>query len=130
MKAAVLQSIPGELVIDDVQIDKPGPREVLVKTAAAGCCHSDLHFMEGKYPYPVPAVMGHESAGIVEAVGSDVTKHAVGDRVGVGCFVASCRECDACEAGAEQHCENRVTGTYNAVPFDITSTATLRSRPS
>ena len=48
MKAAVLQEIPGQLVIDDVQIDKPGPREVLIKTSAAGCCHSDLHFMEGK----------------------------------------------------------------------------------
>ena len=72
MKAAVLEHIPGELVIDDVQIGTVGPHEVLVQTAAAGLCHSDLHFMEGKYPRPVPAVLGHESAGVVEAVGSQV----------------------------------------------------------
>jgi S-(hydroxymethyl)glutathione dehydrogenase/alcohol dehydrogenase len=64
MKAAVLEQIPGELVIDEVQIDKPGAREVLITTAAAGCCHSDLHFIEGKFPYPTPTVLGHESAGV------------------------------------------------------------------
>jgi S-(hydroxymethyl)glutathione dehydrogenase/alcohol dehydrogenase len=73
VKAAVLREIPSALEIDDVQIDGPGPREVLINTAAAGVCHSDLHFMEGLYPYPTPAVLGHESAGVVEAVGSDVT---------------------------------------------------------
>ena len=70
MKAALLEQIPGELVIDDVQVGTVGPREVLVRTVAAGLCHSDLHFMEAKYPCPVPAVLGHESAGVVEAVGS------------------------------------------------------------
>ena len=54
MKAAVLNSAPGHLDIEDVQIDSPGPREVLIETKAAGLCHSDLHFMEGKYPYPLP----------------------------------------------------------------------------
>ena len=63
MKAAVLNSIPGQLDIEDITIDSPGPREVLIETKAAGLCHSDLHFMEGKYPYPCPAVLGHESAG-------------------------------------------------------------------
>ena len=58
MKAAVLTSIPGELSVDDVAIDKPQKNEVLIRTAAAGLCHSDLHFMEGKYPYPTPAVLG------------------------------------------------------------------------
>jgi hypothetical protein len=69
----VLRDVRGQLVIEDVQIDAPGPREVLVRTAAAGCCHSDLHFMEGLYRTPIPAVVGHESAGVVEAVGSDVS---------------------------------------------------------
>ena len=54
MRAAVLETVPGELMIDDVTIDTPGPGEVLIRTAAAGLCHSDLHFMENKYPYPVP----------------------------------------------------------------------------
>ena len=81
MKAAVLEQIPGELVVDDVQIGAVGPREVLVRTVAAGLCHSDLHFMEGKYPCPVPAVLGHESAGIVEAVGDHVTYVQPGDHV-------------------------------------------------
>ena len=69
MKAAVLHAPNQPLTIEDVEIDKPGRREVLIRTAVAGLCHSDLHFIEGKYPWPVPAVLGHESAGIVEAVG-------------------------------------------------------------
>src|SRR4051794_39568324 len=108
MKAAVLQEIPGQLVIDDVQIDKPGPREVLVKTSAAGCCHSDLHFMEGKYPYPTPAVLGHESAGIVEAVGSDVTYVKPGDHV-ITCLSVFCGQCDWCMAGKPNLCTKVAT---------------------
>src|SRR2546423_12904607 len=69
MKAAVLRTIPGKLEVEDVAVDKPGPHEVLIRTAAAGVCHSDLHFAEGKYVYPTPTVLGHESAGVVEAVG-------------------------------------------------------------
>ena len=73
MKAAVLREFGQPLAIEDVSIDKPGPREVLVQTVAAGACHSDLHFIEGLYPYRLPVVLVHESAGIVEQVGSDVT---------------------------------------------------------
>ena len=72
MKAAVLRQVKTPLVIEDVAIGKPGPHEVLIRTAAAGVCHSDLHFVEGAYPYPLPAVLGHESAGVVEQVGSEV----------------------------------------------------------
>ena len=79
MKAALLEEVPGELVIDDVQLGAIGPRDVLVRTVAAGLCHSDLHFMEGKYPCPVPAVLGHESAGVVEAVGDQVTYLSPGE---------------------------------------------------
>ena len=60
MKAAVLYETNTPLVIDDVKVAKPGPREVLVRTAAAGVCHSDLHFADGSYPYPLPAILGHE----------------------------------------------------------------------
>ena len=72
MKAAVLREVRTPLQIEDVQINKPGPHEVLIRTAAAGVCHSDLHFIEGSYPHPLPAVLGHESAGVVEQVGSEV----------------------------------------------------------
>src|SRR2546429_9070209 len=73
MKAAVLHEVNQPLVIEDVSVPDPGPREVLIRTRVAGLCHSDLHFMEGLYPHPLPAVLGHESAGVVEKVGSDVT---------------------------------------------------------
>jgi S-(hydroxymethyl)glutathione dehydrogenase/alcohol dehydrogenase len=66
MKAAVLREPNRPLEIEEVQVSKPGPREVLVRTLAAGVCHSDLHFMDGSYPYALPTILGHESAGIVE----------------------------------------------------------------
>ena len=73
MKAAVLRAPNQPLEIEEVQISKPGPREVLVRPVAAGVCHSDLHFMDGSYPYALPTILGHESAGVVEQVGADVT---------------------------------------------------------
>lgn len=108
MKAAVLNSIPGRLDIEDIEIGQPGPREVLVRTAAAGVCHSDLHFMEGKYPFPCPAVLGHESAGIVEAVGSMVHYVAPGDHV-ITCLSAFCGHCSQCTDGHLTLCENKRT---------------------
>jgi S-(hydroxymethyl)glutathione dehydrogenase/alcohol dehydrogenase len=108
MKAALLETIPGELVIDDVQIDKPGPHEVLIQTSAAGCCHSDLHFMEGKYPYMTPAVLGHESAGVVEAVGSEVSYVKPGDHV-ITCLSVFCGQCDFCISGRPNLCTKEAT---------------------
>ncbi len=106
MKAAVLYAPNQPLVVEDIDIDEPQANEVVVKTAASGVCHSDLHFMEGKYPYPVPAVLGHESAGIVEKVGSAVTKVKPGDRVVVA-FVTSCGACDYCVTGKPYLCQNQ-----------------------
>jgi S-(hydroxymethyl)glutathione dehydrogenase / alcohol dehydrogenase len=103
VKAAVLQTIPGDLVIDDVQVDKPGPREVLIDVAAAGCCHSDLHFMEGKYPYMTPVVMGHEASGVVAAVGDEVTHVKPGDHV-ITCLSVFCGQCDYCIVGKPHLC--------------------------
>ncbi|MDH3683548.1 MAG: Zn-dependent alcohol dehydrogenase [Acidimicrobiia bacterium] len=108
MKAAVLNAIPGQLEIEDITVDVPGPREVLIKTAAAGLCHSDLHFMEGKYPYPCPAVLGHESAGVVEAVGADVRYVQPGDHV-ITCLSAFCGYCEQCISGHLSLCENKDT---------------------
>jgi S-(hydroxymethyl)glutathione dehydrogenase/alcohol dehydrogenase len=104
MKAAVLEQVPGELVIDDVQIDTVGPREVLVRTAAAGLCHSDLHFIEGKYPSAVPTVLGHEAAGVVEAVGSHVTYVQPGDHV-ITCVSGFCGACRYCLTGRPNLCD-------------------------
>ncbi|KAA0022282.1 NAD(P)-dependent alcohol dehydrogenase [Antrihabitans cavernicola] len=92
-----------------------GPNDVLIDIKYAGICHSDIHTARNEWKgtrYPV--VPGHEIAGVVAEVGSDVTKHKVGDRVGVGCFVDSCGECDACKAGEEQYCFKGVVQTYNS----------------
>ena len=108
MKAAVLNAIPGRLEIEEVSIDSPGPREVLIETKAAGLCHSDLHFMEGKYPHPCPAVLGHESAGIVREVGRDVRYVQPGDHV-ITCLSAFCGHCEQCISGHLSLCENKDT---------------------
>src|SRR5437879_6922738 len=106
MKAAVLAEIPGKLQVQDVQIDSPGPREVLIKTVAAGLCHSDLHFIEGKYPYFLPTVLGHESAGVVEAVGDQVTYVKPGDHVVTYLSVFG-GECNNCLSGRPTLCLNQ-----------------------
>ncbi len=104
MKAAVFHAPNQPQTIEDVEIDKPGPREVLIRTAAAGLCHSDLHFIEGKYPTPVPTVLGHESAGIVEAVGRDVTYVKPGDHV-ITCLSVFCGHCEFCLTGHMSICQ-------------------------
>ncbi|HZG86049.1 NAD(P)-dependent alcohol dehydrogenase [Paenibacillus sp.] len=92
------------------------PYDVLIEIKYAGICHSDIHTARGDWgPVQYPLVPGHEIAGIVAQVGSEVTKFAVGDRVGVGCMVDSCRECVHCRDGEEQYCLNGMTGTYGAI---------------
>ena len=97
-----------------------GPHDVAFDIHFAGICHSDLHTVKGEWgAVEYPMVPGHEIAGIVTAVGPEVTKYKVGDRVGVGCFVDSCRECAQCRAGEEQYCTNPgMVGTYNGVGRD------------
>ena len=104
MKAAVLREINKPLEIENIEHGDPGPREVLIRTVAAGVCHSDLHFQNGSYPYPLPAVLGHESAGIVEAVGSDVTYVKPGDHV-ITCLSAFCGHCEYCLTGHMSLCQ-------------------------
>jgi alcohol dehydrogenase (NADP+) len=92
------------------------PNDVLIKIAYAGICHSDIHQARGEWgPGMYPLVPGHEIAGTVEEVGADVRRFSAGDRVGVGVLVDSCRTCDPCRAGEEQHCINGVTETYGTI---------------
>lgn len=108
MKAAVFREVGQPLEIEEVSISKPGPREVLIRTAAAGVCHSDLHFVEGLYPAITPVVLGHESAGIVEQVGSDVTYVKPGDHV-ITCLSVFCGHCEHCLTGHMSLCQNPET---------------------
>lgn len=100
-----------------------GPRDVLIEISYAGICHSDIHTVRGEWGrVPYPLTVGHEIVGHVAAVGAEVTKHTAGDRVGVGCLVNSCRECENCRIGQEQYCLNGNTQTYGGVDRDGTIT--------
>jgi uncharacterized zinc-type alcohol dehydrogenase-like protein len=100
-----------------------GPTDVLIAIRYAGVCHSDIHTVRGEWgPITYPQVVGHEIVGEVVEVGAEVTKHAVGDRVGVGCMVNSCRECENCKAGMENYCLAGNTQTYASVDRDGTIT--------
>ncbi len=106
MKAAVFQGPNQPLTIEEVQIDDPREHEVLVRTAATGVCHSDLHFVEGLYPLPGPAILGHEAAGVVEKVGKAVTYLKPGDHV-IACTSVFCGYCEDCMSGHPNRCTNR-----------------------
>ena len=120
MKAAVLTEQPGDLVIEDLTVDKPGPGEVLIRTVGAGLCHSDLHFMEGLFRTATPIVLGHESAGIVQAVGDDVTYVKPDDHV-VACLSIFCGQCQQCLAGHPNRCANpKATSRAKDAPARLT----------
>ena len=119
MKAAVLIEPGKPLQIEEVVISNPGPHEVLIRTAACGLCHSDLHFIEGAYPHPLPAIPGHEAAGIVEAVGSEVRTVKVGDAV-VTCLSAYCGHCEYCVTGRMSLCLGGETRRVPGSPARIT----------
>jgi len=93
------------LTIEEVELARPGPDEVVVRTAAVGLCHSDLHVMQGVLPMPLPAVLGHEVAGVVEAVGEHVGDLKPGDHV-VGFLTAYCGHCRQCESGHQVLCQD------------------------
>jgi S-(hydroxymethyl)glutathione dehydrogenase/alcohol dehydrogenase len=105
MKAAVLHEVGKPLVVEDVQGDNPGPREVLVRTVAAGVCHSDYHYMNGSWVGGLPVALGHEASGIVEKVGRDVTYLAPGDHV-ISCLSVFCGSCRNCLSGKPYICED------------------------
>ncbi len=105
MKAAVLYEPNTPLVIEEIRTRKPQAHEVLIRTAVAGLCHSDLHFIEGLYPHPLPFVPGHESSGVIEQVGSEVTYVEPGDHV-ITCLSVFCGFCENCNSGRPVICTN------------------------
>jgi uncharacterized zinc-type alcohol dehydrogenase-like protein len=117
--ALVAESSGEKFVRSTIERRDPKPHDVVIDIAYAGICHSDIHQVRQEWGTAIfPMVPGHEIAGIVSAVGSSVTKHRVGDRVGIGCLVDSCRECENCRAGFEQHCLKGSVGTYNSRDYD------------
>jgi S-(hydroxymethyl)glutathione dehydrogenase/alcohol dehydrogenase len=115
MKAAVMRANNEPLVIEDIDIDSPGPGEVLLKTAASGSCHSDLTVLEGGLPVPAPCVLGHEPAGIVEEVGAGVTDFVPGDHV-IGCLTAWCGVCKFCTQGRPYLCPTQYLPRLDGTP--------------
>jgi S-(hydroxymethyl)glutathione dehydrogenase/alcohol dehydrogenase len=112
----VFRGVGKPLAIEEVEVDEPGAREVLVRTAAAGVCHSEMHFLNGAYPCATPIVLGHEAAGVVEAVGSDVRHVAIGDHV-ISCVSIFCGNCASCLTGRPHLCSKQgVTRAPNAKP--------------
>jgi uncharacterized zinc-type alcohol dehydrogenase-like protein len=123
VNAYAAPSSDGALVPTTIERRDVGRHDVLIEIRYAGICHSDIHTVRGDWgPQSYPLAPGHEIAGIVAEIGSEVTSHKIGDRVGVGCMVNSCRECANCRAGEEQYCLAGNTGTYGAVDRDGTIT--------
>ena len=103
MKAAVFREMGQRMEIEDISISKPVGREVLVRLKAVGVCHSDLHILTGDLPHPLPAVLGHEAAGVVEQVGPEVHTVKPGDHV-VVCLTFHCGHCEQCHGGNSHRC--------------------------
>ncbi len=104
IKAAVVREAHGPFVLEDVTLGAPRPTEVLVRVVASGVCHTDMVVRNQDFTAPLPMILGHEGAGIVEAIGSDVTTVAIGDHVVM--TYMSCGLCDTCESGHPAHCEH------------------------
>jgi S-(hydroxymethyl)glutathione dehydrogenase/alcohol dehydrogenase len=123
LKAAVLRAIQSPLTFEDVEVDRPGPHEVLVRTAAAGLCGSDVSAITGRIVLPLPAVIGHESAGIVEAVGSDVDYVHPGDHV-ITCSRGFCGSCEYCLSGNATLCSQSRSGRTADQPARLSQSGT------
>jgi len=115
MKAAIFHGPHQPLTIEQVQVDNPRAHEVLIRTAAVGVCHSDLHYIDGFYPQQAPAILGHESAGVVEKVGSEVTYVKPGDHV-ITCLSVFCGHCEFCTTGRPFSCANPETRRPDDAP--------------
>ncbi|MGE4424859.1 MAG: NAD(P)-dependent alcohol dehydrogenase [Solirubrobacteraceae bacterium] len=118
--AAVLREVDKPMVVETVQIDEPQEDEVLVAIKGVGICHTDMTVMDGTLPIPLPTVLGHEGAGIVEKVGSAVTNVAPGDHVVLS--FGHCRECEVCESGRPAYCELFAPLNYFGTRLDGTVT--------
>ena len=121
IRAAVLPEIGARLEVEDVLLDPPRSKEVLVRIAAAGVCHSDLHLAQGHLGYErVPIVLGHEGAGVVEAVGNEVVHVQPGDHVAFN-FVPACGGCPSCRAGRPNLCETAAAYSWKGTMLDGTT---------
>lgn len=115
MKAAVLRAAGAPLGIEEVTLGDIAPREVRIANRAVGVCYSDLHFADGHVPYPLPTILGHEAAGVVLAIGSEVRSVRVGDHV-VGCLSAFCGHCSDCTTGRLSLCSTGETKRADEAP--------------
>ncbi|MBV9323502.1 MAG: alcohol dehydrogenase catalytic domain-containing protein, partial [Chloroflexi bacterium] len=115
MKAAVFHGAHQPLTIEQVDIDKPIDHEVVVRVVASGVCHSDLHYVDGFYDFPSPAILGHEAAGIVEEVGPQVDEFKPGDHV-IACLSVFCGRCEYCLTGRTNLCSTRPIRAKDAPP--------------
>ena len=123
VNAYAAPSATAPLVPTTIERRDLGPHDVLIEIRYAGICHSDIHTVRGDWgAIQYPQVVGHEIVGVVAELGSEVTLHQLGDRVGVGCMVNSCRECENCLSGDENYCLNGNTGTYASRDTDGTIT--------
>ena len=127
MKAAVMREANAPLSIEDVEISKPGPREVLVRLKAVGVCHSDVHFWDGNFPVEMPVILGHESAGVVEQVGSMVSAVKPGDHV-ISILSPFCGSCEYCMTGHMSVCHT-VNGEQFQRPSAEPSRLTIGGEP-
>src|SRR5262245_15986153 len=105
-RAAVLYEVGKPVVVEDVELLEPGPQEVQVRWVANGVCHSDLHVITGDYPHPLPVVLGHEAAGVVDKIGAGVETVAPGDHV-CSSYIPSCGKCWYCIGGQPTMCALR-----------------------
>jgi NDMA-dependent alcohol dehydrogenase len=128
VKAAILVAVREPLVVDDVELAEPKRGEVLVRLAASGLCHTDLHAMTGDRPRPLPAVLGHEGAGVVEAVGDGVSRIRVGDHV-ICSWAPNCGHCFFCDRGQPVLCEALTAASPAGVLFDGTPRMSRHGQP-
>ena len=119
MKAALFHEPHQPLTIEEVDIDRPMAHEILVRTAASGVCHSDLHHIEGLYPLAAPCILGHEAAGVVEEVGEQVTYLQPGDHI-IACLSAFCGTCEKCTTGHPNLCTTRRAAGEHNLPLGRT----------
>lgn len=122
MKAAILREAGKPMAVEDARLAPVGPREVRIANRAVGVCHSDLHFAQGHVPFPLPTVLGHEAAGVVLEVGSEVRTVRPGDHV-VGCLSAFCGHCPTCASGRINLCGTGETVRPAAEPARLSTAA-------
>ncbi|MCE9673092.1 NAD(P)-dependent alcohol dehydrogenase [Myxococcus stipitatus] len=127
VRAALLQEVNGPFVIDEVELESPRANELLVRVTASGICHTDLTYRAGAGRFPLPVVLGHEGAGVVQAVGEGVTDFAPGDTVVLSYF--SCRACATCAGGHPAYCQQGYAGNFSGARPDGTFPMRWRGAP-